>query len=130
MSAPLPLVHVATYYAAIGGVTPVWTLEPCRAFPTLRSGRGSAGSSVYLTWTHAVDFDVTAQSLKIIDGGARQAGTELVAWSESGELVITYGAGNLQENLAIVYVERRYIGEARAYLRVYCTRQAVNWTHL
>jgi len=130
MAAPLPLNHKATLRRPIGAVTSVFADVPCRLVPSLRQGRGGFESTTYLTWSHYVDFDVSTDSIKVMDGTTRPAGFSELSFFEGDQLDVSLQRGNALVKLAVVWVEWRFIGEDREYIRVYCTRDSRSWTTL
>jgi len=130
MAAPLPLNHTANCRNGIGSTTFRFHDEPCRLVPSVKSGRGGTENTQYLTWTHYVDFNVTANSIKVMDQTTRPAGFSEVSYLDGDQLDVSLGHGDALVSLAVVWVEWRYIGEDREYIRVYCTRDSRSWTHL
>lgn len=130
MAAPLPLNHQADLFEPFGAAIATWINEPCRLVPSLFKGRGAYVAGNYINWSHYVDFNVTANSIKITDGCGRVSGQDLIAWGQGDALRVRTGRGDGTIILAVVWVEWRYIGEDREYIRVYCLRDSSSWTHL
>lgn len=130
MTAPLALVHKATCFVGAGGIVKRFEDEPCRLVPAFKSGRGATETTNYLTWTHYVDFDVNVRTIKIVDQCQRASGFSEIIYTSGDDLKVTLERGDAIVELNVSWVEWRYIGEDREYIRVYCTRDSQFWTHL
>jgi hypothetical protein len=130
MSAPLPLNHRASLFKPFGAVTATWTNKPCRLVPSEKPGRGSDAGTNYVRWSHYIDFDVDTDTIKVMDGTTRASGSDVLAYTDGDGVKVDLQKGDALVSLVVVWVEWRYIGEAREYIRAYCLRDARTWTHL